>query len=64
MDPALPVSKIFEVKRYDFVVQFCWQPETRAERREAAAKRLAAEAEAAAAKAAAEAAASEQPAAQ
>ncbi|QDT72155.1 pilus assembly protein PilM [Lacipirellula limnantheis] len=64
VDPALPVSKIFEVKRYDFVVQFCWQPKTRAERREAAAKRLAAEAEAAAAKAAAEAAASEQPAAQ
>ncbi|WP_428308676.1 pilus assembly protein PilM [Lacipirellula sp.] len=52
-DPAVPVSKGFEVDRYDFVVQFCWQPRTRAERREATAARVAAEAEAAAAKAAA-----------
>ena len=50
---AVPASRAFEVKRYDFVVQFCWQPKTRLERREAAAKRLAAEAEAAAAKEAA-----------
>ena len=63
-EPAGPVSRAFEVKRYDFVVQFCWQPKTRAERREAAAKRLAAEAEAAAAKEAAAAAAAEQPPAQ
>ena len=62
--PTGPVSRAFEVKRYDFVVQFCWQPKTRAERREMAAKRLAAEAEAAAAKEAADAAAAEQPPAQ
>ena len=55
---AVPASRAFEVKRYDFVVQFCWQPKTRLERREAAAKRLAAEAEAAAAKEAAAAEAS------
>jgi type IV pilus assembly protein PilM len=64
---ALPESKIFEVKRYDFVVQFCWQPRTRAQRREAAAARKAAEAEkeaAAAAEAEAAAAAGEQPAAE
>ncbi|BBO31805.1 pilus assembly protein PilM [Lacipirellula parvula] len=49
-DPnAVPVAKGFEVDRYDFVVQFCWQPRTRALRREATAARLAAEAEAAAA---------------
>jgi len=59
--PTGPVSRVFEVQRYDFVVQFCWQPKTRAERREMAAKRLAAEAEAAAAKEAADAAAAEQP---
>lgn len=31
---AVPASRAFEVKRYDFVVQFCWQPEdsTRATR--------------------------------
>ena len=63
-EPTGPVSRAFEVKRYDFVVQFCWQPKTRAERREAAAKRLAAEAEAAAAKEAEAAAAAEQPPAQ
>ena len=64
--PTGPVSRAFEVKRYDFVVQFCWQPKTRAQRREAAAARLAKEAEEAAAKeqAAADAAAAggEQPA--
>ena len=62
--PTGPVSRAFQVQRYDFVVQFCWQPKTRAERREMAAKRLAAEAEAAAAKEAADAAAAEQPPAQ
>jgi type IV pilus assembly protein PilM len=44
-----PVSRAFEVQRYDFVVQFCWQPKTRAERREAKEARLAAEAAAEAA---------------
>jgi type IV pilus assembly protein PilM len=63
-EPTVPVTRAFEVKRYDFVVQFCWQPKTRAERREAAAARLAKEAEEAAAKEAAEAAAAEQPPAQ
>ena len=63
-EPTGPVPRGFEVKRYDFVVQFCWQPKTRAERREAAAARLAKEAEEAAAKEAAEAAAAEQPPAQ
>ena len=29
-EPTGPVSRAFEVKRYDFVVQFCWQPKTRA----------------------------------
>lgn len=53
--PTGPVSRAFEVKRYDFVVQFCWQPKTRTERREAAAARVAKEAEEAAAKAQAEA---------
>jgi type IV pilus assembly protein PilM len=43
-----PVSRVFKVKRYDFVVQFCWRPTTRAERIELAearqeAERLAAE---------------------
>jgi type IV pilus assembly protein PilM len=28
-----PISRAFTVRRYDFVVQFCWQPKTRAERR-------------------------------
>jgi hypothetical protein len=48
---AAPQSKIIEVKRYDFVVQFCWQPNTRTARRAIAATR--AEAEKAAAEAAA-----------
>jgi type IV pilus assembly protein PilM len=47
--PAKP--RWFKVQRYDFVVQFCWQPKTRTERREIARQR--AEAEAAAAEAAA-----------
>lgn len=55
--PTGPVSRAFEVQRYDFVVQFCWQPKTRAQRREAAAARLAKEEADAAAKAEADAAA-------
>jgi type IV pilus assembly protein PilM len=31
--PAEPVSRAFNVKRYDFVVQFCWQPKKKSERR-------------------------------
>jgi type IV pilus assembly protein PilM len=49
---GLPKSKIFEVKRCDFVVQFCWQPTTRTQRRQIAADRKAKAAEAAAAAAA------------
>ncbi|MCA9232011.1 MAG: type IV pilus assembly protein PilM [Planctomycetales bacterium] len=30
---AEPESKLIELKRYDFIVQFCWQPRTRAERK-------------------------------
>jgi len=42
-------SKIIELKRYDFIVQFCWQPRTRLEREEIAEqRRLAQEQEAAA----------------
>ena len=41
--PTGPVSRAFTVKRYDFVVQFCWQPKTRAERQELATARAAAE---------------------
>ncbi len=44
-------SQLIELKRYDFVVQFCWTPTTAAERVEIARER--AEAEAAAAEAAA-----------
>jgi hypothetical protein len=52
--PGEPKSRIIEVQRYDFVVQFCWQPKTRSERRaiaeaRAEAERAAEEAEAAAA---------------
>lgn len=38
IDPAtgMPVSRAFTVDRYNFVVQFCWSPKTREERREAA----------------------------
>jgi type IV pilus assembly protein PilM len=40
---ATPQQRWFTVKRYDFVVQFIWQPKTRAERREKAAARVEAE---------------------
>jgi hypothetical protein len=49
-------DKLLKLNRYDFIVQFCWQPKTREERAEIAAQRAAAEkaaAEAAAAAAAA-----------
>jgi type IV pilus assembly protein PilM len=58
-DPTAPVDPnagMIQVSRYDFLVQFCWQPKTRSQRREVAAAR--AEAEAAAEEA--EAAASEE----
>ncbi|HYO24660.1 MAG TPA: hypothetical protein VEQ85_06890 [Lacipirellulaceae bacterium] len=51
---APPKPRWFTVKKYQFVVQFCWQPKTRQERAEAALAR--AEAEKAAAEAAAAAA--------
>jgi type IV pilus assembly protein PilM len=49
-----PITRAFMVRRYDFVVQFCWQPKTRAERQTIAETRAAeakakAEADAAAA---------------
>ncbi|HEX6962340.1 MAG TPA: type IV pilus assembly protein PilM [Lacipirellula sp.] len=48
--PPDPNAGLIEVQRYDFVVQFCWQPKTRSVRREVAAARAEAEeAEAAAA---------------
>ncbi len=52
VDPltGMPPSRRFKVGRYDFVVQFIWQPKTRAQRAELAATR--AEAEKAAAEAA------------
>jgi type IV pilus assembly protein PilM len=53
--PGEASSSAFKVRRFDFVVQFIWQPKTRAERRQLAADRAAAE------EAAAEAAAGEQP---
>jgi type IV pilus assembly protein PilM len=49
------VDKMIKLNRFDFIVQFCWQPKTRAQRAELAAQR--AEAEDAAAAAASEAAA-------
>lgn len=52
-------SKLIKVNRYDFIVQFVWQPKTRAERAEMKAAREAAEKAAAEAKAAADAAATE-----
>ena len=52
--PVGPVSRAFDVQRYDFVVQFCWQPKTRTQRREIAEQREIAEAAAAEAAAAAE----------
>ena len=42
-------SKIIELKRYDFIVQFCWQPRTRLQRQEIAEQRRLAEEQAAAA---------------
>ncbi|RIK79561.1 MAG: pilus assembly protein PilM [Planctomycetota bacterium] len=38
---AEPKSKAFKVRRYDFVVQFCWQPKKRSQRREIAEARKA-----------------------
>jgi type IV pilus assembly protein PilM len=52
-------NKLIKVNRYDFIVQFVWQPKTRAERAELKATREAAEEAAAEAKAAADAAAAE-----
>lgn len=52
-------SKLIKVNRFDFIVQFVWQPKSRAERKELAAAR--AEAEKAAQEAAAAAAEAEQP---
>ena len=45
-------SKLITLRRYDFIVQFVWQPRTRAEREELALERERAAEEAAAAKAA------------
>lgn len=42
-------DKLIKLRRYDFIVQFVWQPKTRAERAELAAQRAEAEAAAAAA---------------
>jgi type IV pilus assembly protein PilM len=36
-----PITRAFTVRRYDFVVQFCWQPKTRAERQTIAETRAA-----------------------
>jgi type IV pilus assembly protein PilM len=58
--PIDPVAaRMINVKRYDFVVQFVWQPKTRTERRAIAKAREEAEAAAAEAEAAAEEAAPE-----
>ena len=51
-----PQTRVFKVNRYDFIVQFCWQPTTRAQRRQILLdrqeqERLAAEAAAAEAEA-------------
>jgi hypothetical protein len=51
--PVGPKSRIIEVERYDFILQFCWQPKTRTQRRaiaeaRAEAEKAAEEAEAAA----------------
>jgi hypothetical protein len=51
--PPDPNAGMIEVQRYDFVVQFCWQPKTRSQRREIAAARAEAEAAAEEAEAAA-----------
>lgn len=54
-------DKLIKLSRYDFIVQFVWQPKTRADRKELAAARAEAEQAAAAAVAAAAAAEAEQP---
>ena len=54
-------SKLIKLRRYNFIVQFAWQPKTRAERAELATQRAEARRAAAEAKAAAEAAAAEAP---
>ncbi|MDZ4658235.1 MAG: type IV pilus assembly protein PilM [Bythopirellula sp.] len=54
-------DKMIKLNRYDFIVQFVWQPKTRAQRAELATARAEAEKAAAEAKAAADAAAAEQP---
>jgi len=38
-------SRLIKLRRYDFVVQFCWRPKTKSERREIAEQRRQAEAE-------------------
>jgi hypothetical protein len=32
-----PETKTWKLRRYDFIIQFCWQPKTRTQRREKAA---------------------------
>jgi type IV pilus assembly protein PilM len=54
-------DKMIKLNRYDFIVQFVWQPKTRAQRAELATARAEAEKAAAEAKAAAAAAETEQP---
>ncbi len=54
-------DKMIKLSRYDFIVQFVWQPKTRAQRAELAAARAEAEKAAAEAAAAAAAAQTEQP---
>jgi type IV pilus assembly protein PilM len=46
--PVDPMARLIKVKRYDFVVQFCWQPKTRTQRRVIAEARAQAAEEAAA----------------
>lgn len=53
--PGETKPTVFKVRKYDFVVQLCWQPKTRAERRTIAEERVKAEAAAAEAAAAAQA---------
>lgn len=58
----LGADKLLKLQRYDFIVQFVWQPRTRQQRAELAAQRVAAEKAAAEAAAAAQATAGEEPA--
>jgi len=37
--PVDPMARLIKLKRYDFVVQFCWQPKTRTQRRAVAEAR-------------------------